>query len=321
MSELPEAEGGGVTLFFYGENGYALRAQVRQMVSAYVKKTGSDLGLERIDGSAMGAQELRTHLEAAPFLATSRLVIVNQVGANKSVGPHLAKIIKNVPPTTVAVFTEGTPDQRTAAFKAMNEADKVVKFDPITGGKLRAWVTSEVTSLGGSIDSQAVSRLIELGGEDQWRLSNEISKLVNYDKTVTPENIDKLVVPSPERSIFELVDAMTAGKGTVAINVYRALLTQKQTAMYVLSMVQWQLRTLVIAKAARGKKTSEVAKAFGTSEYALQKAIEKSARMPEERIHEAFAAAADCEFDIKTGRVKPELAVELLIHHVAEASA
>lgn len=310
-----------MTLFFYGENGYALRAQVRQMVSAYVKKTGSDLGLERIDGLAMGAQELKAQLEAAPFLATSRLVIVNQVASNKQVGQHLQKIIKNVPATTVAVFTEGTVDQRTAAFKALNEADKVVKFDPVSGGALRSWIVSEVTKLGGSIDTRAVSRLIEQGGEDQWRLSNEILKLVNYDKTVTSENIDKLVVASPERSIFELVDAMTAGKGSVAINVYRALLNQKQTAMYVLSMVQWQLRTLVIAKAARGKRTGEVAKAFGTSEYALQKAIEKSARIPEERIHEAFAAAADCEFDIKTGRVKPELAVELLIHHVAEAAA
>jgi DNA polymerase III subunit delta len=318
---MPEAEGGCVTLFFYGDNGYAIREQVRQMVSAYLKKTGSDLGLERIDGSAIAAQELAARLEAAPFLATSRLVIVNQVATNKQVSPHLSKIIGKVPATTVAVFVEGTVDQRTSAFKALGEVDKVVKFDPISGGKLRSWVATEVTKLGGSIDTKGVSRLIELGGEDQWRLSNEIAKLVNYDKNVTAETIDKLVVPSPESSIFDLVDAMTAGKGSAAINVYRLLLSQKQTAMYVLSMVQWQLRMLVVAKAARGKRTSEVAKAFGMKEYALQKAIEKSARMPEERIHRAFAAAADCEFDIKTGRVKPELAVELLIHHVAEAAA
>jgi DNA polymerase-3 subunit delta len=310
-----------MTIFFYGPNAYSIREQVNQMVAAYIKKTGSDLGVERIDGSAVTVQDLKSKLDAAPFLATSRLVVVNQVSVNKQVGAKLEAFLKGVPATTVAVFVEGEIDQRLLSFKALKGADKVLKVELLTGSRLRTWIQKQVQSLGGVIDPGTVGALIDKAGEDQWRLSNEIAKLVGYDKTVTLKTIDALVVPSPERSVFELVDAMTVGQAGRAVEVYRALLGQKQTAMYVLSMVQWQLRNLVIAKAAGNKTAGEVAKLFGMNEYAIAKAMGASKRLDEGRLKDAFGASADCEFDIKTGRVKPELAVERLIYRVASATS
>jgi len=291
-----------------------------QMVGAYVAKAGSDLGLVRIDGAAASVQELTAALEAVPFLASSRLVIVEGVVANKAVAGQLAGLLARVPDTTVAVFVEREVDQRTAAFKTLKTCDRVVKFEPLSGVRLPAWVRDEAGRLGGRMDAQAARVLVDLAGEDQWRLAEELNKLVNYDPQVTPATVQALVVPGIERSIFDLVESMTSGRSSEALHQYRELLAQKQSEIYVLTMIQWQLRNLLLAKTApAGLSPGELAQAAGLSPFVAGKAVAARGRVSEPALVAAFRLAAACEYDIKTGRKPAEAAVEHLIWRVCEA--
>ncbi|MDB5179105.1 MAG: polymerase subunit delta, polymerase subunit delta protein [Patescibacteria group bacterium] len=308
-----------MTFFFYGPNAYALRQQLNKMVEAYRAKAGSDFGLERIDGSGVKPRELLATLQAAPFLAASRLVIVEGVAGNKTAGDKLEDLLARVPASTVAVFVEREVDQRTKAFKALKKADKVVKFEPLEGPRLLGWIRAEVERLGGSIEPVVLRELVDLAGNDQWRLSEEVQKLVNYSPRVTVEVVQQLVAPSVERSIFELVEAMTLGRPGVALSGYHALLRQKESEIYVLTMVQWQLRNLLLAKTAPAAMApSDLARAVGMSPYVAGKMAAAQNGLSQEALETAYKAAADCEYDIKTGRIKAEAAVERLIWHVAE---
>ncbi len=309
-----------MTFFFYGPNTYALRQQVTQMLEAYQAKTGSDLGLERMDGTNVKPRDLVATLQASPFLATSRLVVVDGLAGNKAVGDKLADMLTAVPSTTVAVFVEREIDQRTALFKALSRADKVVKFEQLSGSQLAAWTKQEVERLGGTIDRAALQELVDLTGGDQWRLSGEVSKLVNYDAAVTLETVRRLVTPSIDQSVFDLVEAMTAGRVDSALTAYRNLLASKENELYILTMVQWQLRNLLLAKTAPGLTQAELAKAAGMSPYVAGKMMTAHRRHTEVSLRQAYCAAADCEFDIKSGRLKPEAAVEQLVYRVATAS-
>jgi len=289
-----------------------------QMVAAYQQKTGSDFGLERIDGAAAKATELLAALRAAPFLASSRLVVVEGAAANKAVGAKLGEMLGAVPESTVAVFVERQVDQRTVAFRELNKADKVVRFEPLSGPKLTMWVRAEIGRLGSTAEAAAVRELVGIAGEDQWRLSEEINKLVNYAPEVTVESVRELVAPSTERSIFDLVEAMTAGRTAEALRAYRVLLMHKESDIYVLTMIQWQLRNLLLAKSAPpAMSPTDLAKEVGISPYAAGKMAAAQGRISEGALREAYRAAATCEFDIKTGRIKSEAAVEQLIYRVA----
>ncbi len=310
-----------MTLFFYGPNTYALRQQLNQMVRAYLAKAGSDFGLERIDGATVKPRDLAAALQAVPFLATSRLVIVEGVAGNKPVAEKLAGMLGQVPPTTVAVFVEREVDQRTVVFKALSKADKVVKFEPLAGPKLHGWARVEIERMGGEAEPAVLRELVELAGEDQWRLAGEINKLVNYDPKITVETVRELVAPSTERSIFDLVEAMTAGRLAAALTSYRVLLEHKESEMYVLTMIQWQLRNLLLAKTApMAMGPADLAKAAGMSPYVAGKMMAAQGALNEELLVAAYQAAATCEYDIKTGRLKSEVAVEQLIYRVATTS-
>ena len=51
-----------------------------------------------------------------------------------------------------------------------------------------------------------------------------------------------LVVPTLNQSIFDLVEAMTAGRGKMAMGAYHELLAERTNEIYLLTMVIWQLR-------------------------------------------------------------------------------
>jgi DNA polymerase-3 subunit delta len=309
-----------MTFFFYGPNTYALKQQLGQMIAAYKAKTGSDIGLERVDGSTVKARELVAILQASPFLATSRLVIVDGMASNKTMGEKLADMLTAVPSSTVAVFVEREVDQRTNLFKALSRADKVVKFDQLSAPQLSSWAKAEVARLGAAIDAPALRELVDLTGGDQWRLAGEVGKLVNYSQVITLETVRKLVAPSINQSVFDLVEAMTAGRTDAALASYRGLLAAKENELYILTMVQWQLRNLLLAKTAPGLTQAELAKTAGMSPYVAGKMMSAQRHHAEATLTNAYRAAADCELDIKSGRLKPEAAVEQLVFRVATAS-
>lgn len=303
--------------FFYGPNAYAARHEIHRMTEAYIKKTGSDLGFERLDGSSLNLHTLQATLQASPFLATSRLIIIDDFGKVKVTGEALEKVLASIPSTTVAVFYDGEVDQRTAYFKTMHKVARNVKFEAMNGSELTAWIMAEAKRLGGSIDRTAAQALLTTAGEDQWRLSGEINKLVNYQPKITTETIALLVVPTLSQSIFDLVEAMTAGRGKAAMSAYHELLAERTNEIYLLTMVIWQLRNLLLARTAVGLAPNDLAKVAGMSPYVAGKAMQAARSFDESTLKQAFLAATECEYRIKSGLDPAQPAIERLILEVA----
>jgi len=303
--------------FFYGPNTYAARQELQRMTDGYLKKVGTDFGLERLDGSGLTLKQLQSNLQASPFLATSRLVIIDGFGKMKVTGAELESMLAAVPATTVAVFYDAEVDQRTAYYKTIIKIARTVKFEAETGAQLVAWIAKETKRLGGSIDRTAAQALLDTAGEDQWRLSGGLSKLVSYQPAVTTETVKLLVVPQLNQTIFDLVEAMTAGRGKAALTLYHNLLAERTNEIYLLTMVIWQLRNLLLAKTSRGLSPNELAKAAGMSPYVAGKALTAARAYDETTLKQAFLAAAECEYKIKTGQIPPQPALEQLILEIA----
>jgi DNA polymerase-3 subunit delta len=308
-----------MTFFFYGSNTFALRQQITKMTREYEKRTGSDFGLERLDGASIKPKELGSALMAAPFLATSRMVIIESIAANKS-KMDLGTLLTSVPASTVAVFVEAHADRRTVAFKSLSKADRVMEFKPLASSQLVSWANSEVARLGAVAEKQALIDLVELIGDDQWRLNEELQKLANFSQEITRASVRELVVAGVEQSIFELVDAITAGRIEEALSSYRGLIARRESEIYILTMIQWQLRNLLWGAAMPDDMTqAELARASGISPYVAGKAMAARKRLDRGKVCAAYMAASETEYEIKTGRIKPEPGVELLIYTITNS--
>ncbi len=310
-----------MTIFLYGSGQYELRRNIAQMMAAYAQKNGSDMGIERIEGATVKYDQLAAALAAVPFLASSRLVIIDDLLTNKAVAERMASLLELIPKTTVAVFAEREVDGRTTSFKVLKTADKVVKFDPLTGPRLLSFIKSEVMKLGGTIDHNVARLLADKAHEDQWRLVGEIQKLVAYDPHVTVENVELLVASSIERTIFELVEAVVAGRVAVAQEALQALRAARENDVYILTMIQWQLRNVLLVKLAPATMSpAEVASATGMNSFVASKAAVMAARLTESTIKMLFSDSIEAEYQIKTGQRPADVAVDLLVVKISNAA-
>lgn len=305
--------------FFYGPNGYASRQEVERLVAAYVAKTGSDLGLERLDGETINPKTVAASLQAVPFLTTSRLVVVSNLGANKTASELVLGLLDEIPSSTVVIFRETAVDQRTRWFKELSATAKTVKFDLLAPAKLAAWARQEAQNLGGQMDREAAVRLVELVGDDQWRLVGEVGKLVNYeaDSRVTRETVDLLVEATIEQSIFAFVDLVVEGKTAPALAAYKRLLELRTNEIYILSMVIWQLRNLLLAKTAGPMSARELAGKAKLSPFVAEKAQVKARRLDLEQLKTAFQAAVETDYQIKSGVAAADILVEKLVYQLS----
>lgn len=310
-----------MVFFFYGPNSYAARRKLRDLKDAYIKKTGTDFSFERIDGEVIALQQLSGSLQAAPFLATSRLVIVERLATNKAVAEKISEILDHVPETTVAAFYDPEVDQRTVYFKSMMKLAKPAKFEMLTLPQLAAWVKRQVEQLGGTIERTASGKLIDAVGDDQWRLEQEINKLVNFDKNVTAENVKLLVAKTPTETIFDLVDQMSSGQLARALTTFRTLISERTNEIYILTMVQWQLRNLLLAKTAGTHNANELAKRAGMSPYVAGKMLTRHPDFSEVSLKQAYLDAVETDYAIKSGQGQPVHLVEQLITRVATQRA
>lgn len=307
--------------FFYGPNSFAARQQIAKLAAEYERKTGSNFGLERIDGPRVKPNELMGSLQAAPFLANSRLVIIEDLGANKTIAHEVDKFLKKIPETTVAVFYDADVDRRTSYFKTLSKVARAIKFEPLSTAQLHQWIARQVAAVGAEIERPAIGRLLDLAGEDQWRLSNEIAKLAAYASPITPETVGAMVEENHTETIFNLVEAMTAGNAPTAVHLYRQLRDDGQNEIYMLSMVIWQLRNLLMAKTAGKMGAPELAQAAGMSPFVAGKMLAKRHLFEEEQLKKAFLRAVDTDYQIKSGVGGADVLVEQLIYRVANRNS
>jgi len=317
-------------LFFYGEDTFRLRQKLKALKEKFVTASLGDTNLAVLDGKTITFDEFIRQILAMPFLAKSRLVIVENImrGKKSAVsGDILEKIpeaLVKVPKSTVLVFVEeGVPDRRLALFKKLNQPGQVQEFKLLEPEPLRRWIKKEVENRGGAIDSAVISKLAEYIGNDLWRMTNEIDKLATYNLQLTTENIELLVNPQVQANIFNLIDQTARKNLSQATKELYKLLTHGEHELYILTMIIYQYRNLLIIKDLMERIKSNnrwtLAKKAGLHPFVVQKSLALMPRYSLEELKQIYGRLLDFDVRIKTGKIEPRVALELLIFKLTKA--
>lgn len=307
-------------LFFYGANSFAARAKLGQLKSQYIAKAGNDFGLDQLDGERIKTQDLVQQLQAVPFLATSRLIIIENLGKNKVVAEEMLERLDEVPDSTIVVLYDPEVDKRGRYFKTLSKLPQAAEFKPLAPPQLMRWIEDEATKLGSSIERPAVQELLNRCGDDQWRLQGEITKLATHDSKITKAHVEELVEVSEEQNVFSFLDSVMAKDLKASLGGLERLQAMGQNEMYILTMLLWQLRQVLLAKLSGTTNSNELAKKASLSPYAAGKAIALARKVDEDTLKDMYTACVDCEYGIKTGKGMPEELLEGLVIRLCQQS-
>ena len=83
----------------------------------------------------------------------------------------------------------------------------------------------------------------------------------------------------------------------------------------ILVMLSRQFRLMLQCKSllSQGMAQSELASALGQNPYAVKQCVQAAKNFTVERLKEAMEACVQADWDIKSGKIKDDLAVELVI--------
>ena len=324
---------------------YILYGQDDFSLCQAVEKIKADLGdwemlavnTIRLEGKQLTLSELRNKCDAAPFLSSYRLVIVDGLlgrfegkkgrprsgkGTAKSEDglgewEDLASYIEQMSETTVLVLVDGEVKGNNPLLKKLSQSAEVGTFPLLRGRDLKAWIQRRVRAEGGDITPQAVNLLAEFIGGDLWAMNSEIQKLLlyNQERSITEDDVRQLVSYVQEANIFALVDAVAEGRTELAQRVLHRLYHDGVAPTYILTMITRQFRLIAQAKdLGPGLSRLQIQDRLGLkSSYSLDKTLAQAKLYDFEGVKRAYDKLLETDLAIKTGKYNDQLALELLV--------
>ena len=293
---------------FAGPEEYLKREAVKALERALLPA-----GLEQLNETTLEGAQAAQIIEAAetlPFMCERRLVIVRDW-------------LKAPPASCVVVFAmRGEADGRKKLTAALKKRGAEVRFEPLSDAELLRWASARLKPLGKRVSQQAISHLAFTAGRDLTRLSGEVDKLADYigeRAEIAVEDIEAVVSPSLEFSVFEMLDFLFAGDLARAERSLQTLLMGGQTCVGVFSMVVRQLRMLAhLALAQRAGNAAAVEKALKLHPYAARRAAAQARALDAEALLALYRQSVTADAEIKSGKLRDREALQLFMLKIAE---
>jgi DNA polymerase-3 subunit delta len=323
----------------YGQDDFSLNQAMEKIKAGLGDRDMVATNTTSLEGKHLTLSELRNKCDAAPFLSTHRLVIVDGLlgrfevkqgrpksGRGKS-GNGLGEwedfpsYIEQMPETTVIVLVDEEVMGHNPLLKKLSPLAEVRTFPLLRGRDLKAWIRQRVSKEGGDITPQAVNLLTELIGGDLWAIEGEIQKLLLYsqERPISEDDVKQLVSHVQEANIFALVDAVAEGRTELAQRILHRLYDDGVAPTYILVMITRQFRLIAQARdLGKGLSRLQIQDRLGWKQsYVVDKTLTQAKLYDFEGVKRAYDKLLETDLAIKTGKYSDKLALELLVTELA----
>jgi DNA polymerase-3 subunit delta len=295
-----------------GTNDFTRKRELRSLTDEFVAEYG-DLALERLDGEGLEYNRLLDSIQSLPFLASRRMVVLDQPGGNKQLTERFEELVEAVSDTTDFIIVEPKPDKRSSYFKTLQKKTEVREFKQLDGSELARWLSAEAKNRDGELKIGDANYLIDRVGNDQLLLSNELDKLLLYEPAINRSTIDLLTDPAPQSTIFELLDAAFGGNQKRAMSIYDEQRKLKVEPQQIIAMLAWQLHILAIVKTAGQRSVDEIAREARLSPFVVRKTMGLASKMTLQQVRSLVARTLDLDVRLKSEMIDADDALKHLL--------
>ncbi len=206
------------------------------------------------------------------------------------------------------LFDTGDAKRPSALFTKLSSLVKVVRCDRVNDARLAKWILLHFTENGLTPEPSVPFDLLRLAGNDMIRLSGEITKVSDYAlacgrKTVTKDDLEKVVSPSDEESAFGLVNAIAEGDRKKALDELYLHMLRREEPVYLLSKITRTLCDMLsvslLADAGAGQK--EIESTLKLNPFLVRNYLTSAKKLTTPRIRRAVSGARKCDREMKKG--------------------
>lgn len=307
-----------MVIFLYGPDNFRSRQKLKEIINQYQKIHKSGLNLLFLNGSELKFEDFKDIFQQSSMFSEKKLLVISHICQNND---FKEKFLKNnqeyfSSKEIILFYEEGEPKED-KFFHLLKEKGKSQFFGLLDREKLKLWLKKELVKRQIKIETLALDKLIEFVGNDLWQLNNEIEKLASYKKgeIIQTADVELLVKPKIETDIFKTIDALAQKNKSQALKLIHQHLAKGDHPLYLLTMINYQFRNLLIIKdlIERQQPYYKLAKLTGLHPWVVNKTYEQGKKFSLGELKKIYQRIFQADLEIKTGRINPETALDLLI--------
>lgn len=318
-------------VLLYGLDIYRSRLKLNEIIEEHKKAHQSGLNLKYLklkekrastELSRMSFQDFKDEIQAISMFDEKKLIILEEAFVNQDFKENFLKQAKSfIDSKDVILFYEKLKiPENSALLKILRKHGKVQEFEPLEGQRLKAWAKKEFEKYQAQISSSAIEQLVNYIGNDLWQFSNEIKKLVSFKKkkTIELEDVELLVRPKIESDIFKTIDAIALKNKKEALILIHKHLEKGDNPLYLLSMITFQFRNLLIVKdlLEKGRSYAVILKLTKLHPFVVKKTLYQAARFNLAELKKIYQQIFQADLTIKKGKIDPKTALDLFVFSV-----
>lgn len=320
-------------ILMYGVEQYLVKWAAETLVKKYVNPAAMSVDYVLLDGEGVSCSQIIEACETFSMFSARRVVWVRDFkplsgdsprGYTKDEILELAAYVKESNDNTVLIFSAEEVKASAILTGALKKAGQVYDFDKIDKADFSSFAKKRFRAAGVDIGPGALSMLIEATGyfnkESDYRLfhfEKDIEKVIAYAEggRVTEEDVQRVVSGDLETFVFDMLDAITAGKKDKAFQILYNILYSGREAFSVIGAIVSPFELLLSVKQLRedGMDLSAMHKKLGGSQFRIKKLIPYANRYTTAKLKETLSSIYQVDRQIKTGLLDSQTALELFI--------
>ena len=239
----------------------------------------------------------------------------------------LAEFLAEIPDTTVLIFNEEKINRGTKLYKACAKYgyaasfEKIKENDPQGIKKLQGYVLAKLKRENKNITYGAMNMFLDRTGTDLQKVFLELDKLLSYTMgrdSITEDDVRVLIPERLEDKIFEMIDCISSRKQKRALDLYYDLIRKKEAPVKILSLIERHYHQVYVIKKLSStgmdyKDILKMAEIKSSSDYVYKKYLGLARQYSDEDLKKAMEMCLDFDKSFKSGKIKDNVAVEMVI--------
>ena len=312
-------------IFIYGTDTYQSQAKFKGLVEQYQKNNPKGLSLRYFDLLETRFQDILDGLAVFSMFKEKKFFVLINVfasqGGKESVASAGQALLKSE--DIILIYEKGAVLAKDTLLKFLKSKAECFDFPLLEGLALKKWLQKQAKQYGLEIEPEAVSALIQATGSDLWQASQEIQKLSAHilsqgEKRITQSAVELLTKSKIETDIFKTIDALAERDKGRALRLLHRHLEKGDAPLYLLTMFNYQARNLLVVKdlMEKGQPYSAILSKTKLHPFVVRKTCSQAQKFTLEKIKKIYRKIFQADVAIKSGKIDPYLALDLLVAEI-----
>lgn len=330
----------GNVLFLRGVEQYLVTWSCEILVKKYVNEATSALDLVKFDPDNFDVERVIEACETVPMFSERKVVLIDNFyfmwgkapkdifGENQK--KTFIEYLSEMPTTTLLIIAAPEPEDfntqkyGNAVSKALDKVGTTYKFEALQERQLLAFMKKRIKAGGKIAGRNAMNMLISESGYYNkeidyglYNLDNDLKKIIalSEGEEITVDDVEKGVSDNLEHNTFKLLDSISNNRKDEAFRLIRELLLTGHDEFELLGSILGQLELMLEVKEMRALAMSlpQIKSALKIHEFRIKKAMGFSGGYSVAQIKKMLKMAFEVEKNIKSGTLKGEMALEMLV--------